>query len=104
MVGARAREVNRPAARDAQRLTSYHRITIGIILTESRKGEPMELKGCAAIVTGGSGGLGQRICRALALAGVNVAVNYAESKAKAEGVAADLSRLGVRSLAIQADV
>ena len=32
----------------------------------------MELKGCAAIVTGGSGALGQRICRALALNGVNV--------------------------------
>jgi NAD(P)-dependent dehydrogenase (short-subunit alcohol dehydrogenase family) len=27
----------------------------------------MELGGCAAIVTAGSGGLGQRICRALAL-------------------------------------
>jgi len=36
----------------------------------------MELKGCAAIVTGGSGGLGQRICRALALNGVNVVVNW----------------------------
>jgi 3-oxoacyl-[acyl-carrier protein] reductase len=35
----------------------------------------MELKGCAAIVTGGSGGLGQRICRALALNGVDVVVN-----------------------------
>jgi 3-oxoacyl-[acyl-carrier protein] reductase len=64
----------------------------------------MELKGCAAIVTGGSGGLGQRICRALALAGVNVAVNYAVSEAKAKGIAADLSKLGVRALAIQADV
>jgi len=64
----------------------------------------MELKGCAAIVTGGSGGLGQRICRALALAGVNVVVNYAESAAKAQNVAADLSKLGVRALALQADV
>ena len=64
----------------------------------------MELKGCAAIVTGGSGGLGQRICRALALAGVNVVVNYAVSEAKAKGVAAELSKLGVRALAIQADV
>ena len=64
----------------------------------------MELKGCAAIVTGGSGGLGQRICRALALAGVNVVVNYAESEAKAKHVAADLSKLGVRAAAIQADV
>src|SRR5262249_5678784 len=64
----------------------------------------MELKGCAAIVTGGSGGLGQRICRALAIAGVNVVVNYAVSEAKAKGVAAELSKLGVRALAVQADV
>ena len=64
----------------------------------------MELKGCAAIVTGGSGGLGQRICRALALDGVNVVVNYTASEAKAKGVAAELSKLGVRALAIQADV
>ena len=41
----------------------------------------MELTGCTALVTGGSGGLGQRICRALALNGVNVVVNYAVSKA-----------------------
>ena len=64
----------------------------------------MELKGCAAIVTGGSGGLGQRICRALALAGVNLTVNYAESAAKAKNVAAELSKLGVRAMAVQADV
>ena len=64
----------------------------------------MELKGCAAIVTGGSGGLGQRICRALALAGVNVVVNYAASEAKAKGVARELTKLGVRALAMQADV
>jgi len=64
----------------------------------------MELKGCAAIVTGGSGGLGQRICRALALNGVNLVVNYAESKAKAESVAQDVRNMGVRAIAIQADV
>jgi 3-oxoacyl-[acyl-carrier protein] reductase len=64
----------------------------------------MELKGCAAIVTGGSGGLGQRICRALALNGVDVAVNYAESEAKAKGVAEDIAKLGVRAFAVQADV
>ena len=50
----------------------------------------MELKGCAAIVTGGSGGLGQRICRALAREGVNVVVNYAESEAKAKSVAGEI--------------
>ena len=64
----------------------------------------MELKGCAALVTGGSGGLGQRICRALALNGVNVVVNYAESESAAKGVAADLMELGVRAIALRADV
>jgi 3-oxoacyl-[acyl-carrier protein] reductase len=64
----------------------------------------MELKGCAAIVTGGSGGLGQRICRALALQGVDIVVNYAESETKAKSVAADMIKLGVRSIAVRADV
>src|SRR3954471_605451 len=64
----------------------------------------MELKGCAAIVTGGSGGLGQRICRSLALNGVDVVVNYAESKAKAESVAQEIAKLGVRAIALKADV
>ena len=64
----------------------------------------MELKGCAAIVTGGSGGLGQRICRALALNGVNVVVNYVQSEANAKAVADEISRLGVRTVAMQADV
>lgn len=64
----------------------------------------MELKGCAAIVTGGSGGLGQRICRALALNGVNVAVNYAESEAAAKSVVEDVAKLGVRAIAVRADV
>ena len=64
----------------------------------------MELQGCAAIVTGGSGGLGQRICRALAQRGVNVVVNYAASETKAMSVAADLSKLGARAVAVGADV
>ena len=64
----------------------------------------MELKGCAAIVTGGSGGLGQRICRALALQGVDIVVNYAESESKAKSVAEDMIKLGVRSIALRADV
>ena len=64
----------------------------------------MELKGCTAIVTGGSGGLGQRICRALALNGVNVVVNYAESGTKAQTVADDICKLGVRAMAMRADV
>jgi len=64
----------------------------------------MELKGCTAIVTGGSGGLGERICHALARSGVDVVVNYAQSEAKAQGVADALAKQGVRALAIRADV
>ena len=63
----------------------------------------MELKCGTAIVTGGSGGLGQRICRALALNGVNVVVNYAQSKVKAEALAEEISQSGARAVAIQAD-
>ncbi len=46
----------------------------------------MDLKNKVAIVTGGNGGLGQRICRALANAGCKIAVVYAKSKEQAEGV------------------
>ena len=48
----------------------------------------MDLKGKVAVVTGGNGGLGQRICHALAKEGCQIAVVYAQSKDQAEGVAA----------------
>lgn len=51
----------------------------------------MELKGAVALVTGGNGGLGQRICHALAKEGVNIAVMYARSHAQAEEVASELN-------------
>lgn len=64
----------------------------------------MELKEATAIVTGGSGGLGERICHALARNGVNVVVNYAQSETKAQGVVNAIAKLGVRGLALRADV
>jgi 3-oxoacyl-[acyl-carrier protein] reductase len=51
----------------------------------------MKLEGAVAIVTGGNGGLGQRICHALAKEGVHLAVMYAQSREQAEGVAREMA-------------
>jgi 3-oxoacyl-[acyl-carrier protein] reductase len=51
----------------------------------------MDLAGKVALVTGGNGGLGQRICHALAEAGVHLAVVYAQSREQAETVARELA-------------
>jgi 3-oxoacyl-[acyl-carrier protein] reductase len=64
----------------------------------------MDLNNSVAVVTGGNGGLGQRICHALAAAGANIAVVYAQSAAEAEGVARDLTGDGVEAAAFACDV
>ena len=64
----------------------------------------MELKDTVAIVTGGNGGLGRRICRALAEAGCQVVVVYAQSQGEADEVVAQLQATGAQAGAIQCDV
>ncbi len=65
----------------------------------------MELSGRVALVTGGAGGIGGAVVRALAQAGVSgIVVNYRKSSKEAEALSLDLERGGVKALALQADV
>ncbi len=64
----------------------------------------MDLKGKVAVVTGGNGGLGQRICHALAKEGCHIAVMYAQSKDQAEGVARDLQKHQVSAASFQCNI
>ena len=65
----------------------------------------MDLNGTVALVTGGNGGLGQRICHALATEGVHVAVMYAQSHDQAREVARALtSRYQINAAAFACDI
>ncbi|MGH9847785.1 MAG: SDR family NAD(P)-dependent oxidoreductase [Blastocatellia bacterium] len=64
----------------------------------------MEIAGKAAIVTGGGTGVGRATAIEMAKRGCAVLVNYSRSKDEAEEAAAAVSALGVKGLAVQADV
>ncbi|WP_043837958.1 SDR family oxidoreductase [Muricoccus aerilatus] len=64
---------------------------------------PLPLAGKAALVTGGSRGIGAAIVRRLARDGADVAFSYAASRGQADQVAAEVEALGRRAFAIQAD-
>jgi 3-oxoacyl-[acyl-carrier protein] reductase len=65
----------------------------------------MDLQGRVALVTGGAGGIGEAVVRALARAGISgIAVNYRKSGKEAEGFATEIERQGVSALAVQANV
>ncbi|MFN8537831.1 MAG: SDR family NAD(P)-dependent oxidoreductase [Thermomicrobiales bacterium] len=65
----------------------------------------MEMQGAVALVTGGTGGLGGRICHALAQAGCQVAFVYRASHDQAQALADDLATYhGRRGLPLVADL
>lgn len=64
----------------------------------------MEMKGKTALVTGGAIRVGKAIALGLAQAGADVVINYHTSAAAAQATVAEINALGVRGLAIQADV
>jgi 3-oxoacyl-[acyl-carrier protein] reductase len=62
------------------------------------------MQGRVALVTGGSGGLGSALCRALAGAGASVAIGYRSNAEAAEALARELVTNGRRAVAIGGDV
>lgn len=64
----------------------------------------MDLRGRAALVTGGSRRIGKVVALALAEAGADVAISYHTRAAEARKVARAIEDFGRRSLAVRADV
>ncbi|MBN1452899.1 MAG: glucose 1-dehydrogenase [Anaerolineales bacterium] len=64
----------------------------------------LRLEGRVAIVTGASRGIGRAIALAFARDGVDVIVNYCQSRDQAEGVVKGIEFLGRQAFAIKADV
>lgn len=64
----------------------------------------MKLQGKAALVTGGSRGIGKAVCLAYAKEGAKVAVNYVSSEAEAAQVVETIRAEGGEAAAFQADV
>jgi len=64
----------------------------------------VELKGRSAVVTGGAVRVGRAIALELGRRGANVVVNYLSSARPAAQLVSELADLGVRGLAVQADV
>jgi 3-oxoacyl-[acyl-carrier protein] reductase len=58
----------------------------------------------AALVIGGSGGIGREVCRAFAEAGSDVSLSYRSNEAAAAEVCGDVSRVGRRAEAAQVDL
>lgn len=63
-----------------------------------------KLDGKTAVVTGASRGIGRAIALQLASEGANVVVNFSGSEQKAQQVVEEITSLGVKAIAVQANV
>jgi len=71
---------------------------------EPRQGEAAMPVSSVALVTGGAGGLGAEISRALARRGMPVAVNYFSNASRADALVQEIGDAGGRAIAIAGDV
>jgi enoyl-[acyl-carrier protein] reductase III len=65
---------------------------------------PVDFQGTAALVTGGTRGLGRAISLALASGGASVAMNYRRNEAAATQALGEIRRISPRSILIKADL
>jgi 3-oxoacyl-[acyl-carrier protein] reductase len=56
------------------------------------------------LVTGGSKGIGRAVIEALAANGANVIINYAHDEVAAKEAVKNISKHGVKSMIVQADI
>jgi len=63
-----------------------------------------DLKNRAALITGGSRGIGAAVAIAIAKAGAGVAVNYRERADAANAVCSEITGMGGKAIMVQADV
>lgn len=64
----------------------------------------IDLSGKLAVVTGATGELGREIARTLGRCGANVVVHFHRNEERASELCAELTGLGVKSMAVQADI
>jgi len=57
-----------------------------------------------AVITGSARGLGKAIAERYAALGANIVINYSRDKASAEEVVSNITAMGVKVIAVQADV
>jgi pteridine reductase len=73
-------------------------------MADGAKNEQKRLSGRVALVTGAGKRIGRAVALRLAAEGADVAIHYGKSETEAQEVAAQIQKLGRRSVALQADL